>query len=376
MNTMSRLSLFVMLFAVFFCTEICSAQKTDSLAMRLKPVEVVRVANISNAEALKFYKTELFDTLYNSSVFESHQYFPFINLGSKPLFIEKVIYSDPDYACVVPKQPIEPLQSDSIGVCLVDQQLHRRINRTYWVQYKVVGDDSVYSQKLTLKNVVANGEKCEWNIISVRDRRDVRRKIGTGFNYKRLGQKRSLELFSDLGNMNKEPKSIVLDTLDNEYDKAIQFVRSHYFNDVIRMPINSVEISDSVLKTLADKGVLVRDTIIIDVRKQQRAYSTWRKSFPSPEVDLSKYEPTDEPKAQEHDYSNGEFAVYLTFDDEELIIASFLSKDIYANTYGLKDYWMLFELNRSTELFKGLHADEFFSKKMMSRMIADLCFYY
>ena len=111
----------------------------------------------SDTPALKFERPIIVDTLCKTEIdlAKYKVYFRFRNVGKKPIIITRVRSGDPDFACYFPREPIKANQQDSIGICLVQQQMMSNINSHYWVEYSIIGDSTqVRSLQLQLKRVV------------------------------------------------------------------------------------------------------------------------------------------------------------------------------------------------------------------------------
>jgi hypothetical protein len=124
----------------------------------LLPIGLICLLQMQNGElSLKFDRPVMCDTLCKSQIdlVRYTVYFRFINTEKNPIIISRVRSGDPDFACRVPREPIKSNQQDSIGICLVQQQMLSNLNRSYWVEYSVIGTlNEAHSQKLQLKRVV------------------------------------------------------------------------------------------------------------------------------------------------------------------------------------------------------------------------------
>ena len=112
-------------------------------------------------EFLKFDRAVMTDTICKSEVdlSKNKAYFTFTNHGKKPIIITKVQSGDPDFACYFPRDPIKPAAKDSIGICMVEQQLKMGMNRWYYVEYFIAGKTEMHRLPLQLRRIVINCKK-------------------------------------------------------------------------------------------------------------------------------------------------------------------------------------------------------------------------
>jgi len=110
---------------------------------------------------LKFDRPIAVDTICKRDVdlSKNKTYFTFSNSGKKPVIITRVVSGDPDFACYYPREPILPGKKDSIGICMVQQQLLSGMRRSYQVQYLIASEPELQLLELQLKRVVVDCKK-------------------------------------------------------------------------------------------------------------------------------------------------------------------------------------------------------------------------
>ncbi len=110
---------------------------------------------------IRFEKQVITDTVYGDNIdMSKYKYiFTFTNTGKEPIIISKVYYSDPDFACEVPREPIVSGRKSSIAICLVQQQLLRNFHKKYKVEYIVGYTSELHSLDLEINRVVLPPKK-------------------------------------------------------------------------------------------------------------------------------------------------------------------------------------------------------------------------